>query len=148
MVAGAKRNDDSGLLLRRRLVLPLPAPAILVTGGAIVGAVVTCLPVLAPGKLDDLGGWVMLGNFVVAERTAEVTALIVLVTTACADLITARSERCAGTSDCAVVTQPAAGFCGLLQLENVCVDFTWQQPQSCGLAPWSGPCAPLVPWLL
>ena len=148
MVAGAKRNDDSGLLLRRRLVLPLPAPAILVTGGAIVGAVVTCLPVLAPGELDDLGAWVMPENLVVAECTAEVTALIVLVTTACADLITARSERCAGTSDCAVVTQPAAGFCGLLQLANVCVDFTWQQPQSCGLAPWSGPCAPLVPWLL
>lgn len=88
-------------------------------------------------------------NLADTERTTVVTAVMVRVTT---DFTAALTADCAvgvaGTSTLAVVVQPATGFCGLLQLVKVCVDFTWQQPQSWDLALWSGPSAPLVPWLL
>jgi hypothetical protein len=72
----------------------------------------------------------------VTERTVVVTASIALVTADCTvDLTTAMVVGFAtGASVLAVVTQPPAGLCGSLQLENVVVDFTWQQPQSCGFA--------------
>ena len=67
----------------------------------------------------------MPANLDVAERTAEATAVIVLVTTECiADFMAASRVGVAGTSDLAVVVQPAAGDRGLLQLVNVVVDFT------------------------
>lgn len=51
------------------------------------------------------------------------------------DLVIVASLVClAGTNVFAVVTQPAAGCCGSLQLEKLVVDLTWQQPQSCVLA--------------
>ena len=91
----------------------------------------------------------MPANLDVAVCITPVTAVTVLVTADCiADLMADRVVGFARTSVLAVVVQPAAGDCGLLQLENVVVDFTWQQPQSCDFLLWSGPSAPLVPWLL
>jgi hypothetical protein len=146
---GENVDVDSGLLLKRTLAAG-PGDAVGVATGA--GWFGGAEGVGAGGwaAVDVGGGLESPPDSPLTERTAVVTASIALVTTDCAaDLTTAMVVGfVAGTSVLAVVTQPAVGCCGLLQLVNVVVDLTWQQPQSCGFALWSGPCAPLVPWLL
>jgi hypothetical protein len=52
-----------------------------------------------------------------------------------------------GTGFCAVVVHVPGDTGSPLQLVNESA-FTWQHPQSWVFLPWSGPDAPLVPWLL
>ncbi len=147
-VAGGTNSEvDTGLLLKRTLAAELGAVGVtgagLDCGDGVAGA---CGWVAA--AVDGPGGGAVLPDPPVTERTTVVTAVTVLVTTDCtADLTTAVVDFVAGASAFAVVTQPAAGFCVLSQSANVVAAWTWQQPQSCDFAPWSGPSAPLVPWL-
>jgi hypothetical protein len=131
----------TGLLLNRRAALPFDGVttlsgfvAALVTTG-FAGAAAACGGFWVAAVLEDCDGR---GpgppRLVVAELMADETAVIVRLATDCiADLIA--DIGLVATSDFAVVVQPAAGCCGLLQLEKLVVEFTWQQPQSCDFAP-------------
>jgi hypothetical protein len=131
---------DAGLLLNRMLAFVPGATAW--AGALVVGSVVAAgWPGAAAvggafGTTPAADGRDGFGATPTNLEVTERTAVTVRVTTACIAVLIADSVvGFAATSVLAVVVQPAAGDCGLLQLVNVVVDFTWQQPQSCDFAP-------------
>jgi hypothetical protein len=144
---GANGCVDTGLLLKRMLALaagePVGVPTAVVLAGRaelVAGAAVLIAGAMAEG-CEPFGPELV-------DGITDVIAAMALLTTECIADLTAAIVVGAATSDLAVVTQPAAGDCVPLQLVNDVAACTWQQPQSCDLAPWPGPCAPLVPWLV
>ena len=142
---GANACVDTGLLLKRMFALALDEAV-----GVPTGVVLADRAELVAGAAGFVVGALAedceLPELV--DGITDVIAAIALVTTECIIDLTAVMVVGAAINDLAVVTQPAAGCCVPLQLVNDVAACTWQQPQSCDLALWAGPCAPLVPWLV